>query len=364
MRRLCKFTIAMWLAAAVGNVDTPCFAQAQATPASALLKQLDSSDFDVRSQAQRQLQKSPVDPSLIVEQILRADGESQTRLIGLLEHRFLSDSGAGGEEAERELWRLGHSQLPCSRLAACVLQSNLRLRESRARHAIERLGGVFAYETPDGRVPESQALAPGLGVGFGPHALLHSILLPHDWQGTAADLWHLTRLEHCENVVIYDSVFNSVSHEEVQAVTKFAGGIRIEQRGGYLGLTTTNMASDPSGGVRATPVPGGAAHAAKLQASDLIRAVNEVPVSSFTQLVQRLQPFHPGDVVRISIERDGQPMVLPVTLGSWRGQLTNPEFGVPAPPLYSGPLGNQGPPSPSLPEALPEEMPRFLIRLF
>src|SRR5467141_1259336 len=64
-------------------------------------------------------------------------------------------------------------------------------------------------------------------------------------------------------------------------------------------------------------VQGSGAGAAGLRPGDLVRAIDGEPLAAYDPLPEMVVRGRPGDVVRLTIERPGEPalMVLPVVLG-------------------------------------------------
>lgn len=351
--------LSICLALLIAGMSCPLRGEEPAVAIESLLRQLSADDFESRIVAQRKLAViAESNPGELAARIPRADAESQARLIALLEAVFLANDNTTGETAERALHQLAHSQQSSAGQAAAVLRGASRLRESRARMALERLGAVFAYVRPD-QLPDSpqRLLAPGTGVGIGPEAVLSAVLIPHDWTGTRDDLWHLQRLEHCTGVALYDCVFNNVSQLDIMDAVRDVPGIVVEQRGGYLGLSTNTVAVWDEDGVRGKPVPGGAADVAGLQNGDIIRQFNGAPLKSFAQLVDLLSRHRPGETIILTIDRGDERrgyerLEKKVTLTSWRAHINDRGLSVTAPPPFTGPLGGNVPPSPALPVPL------------
>lgn len=61
--------------------------------------------------------------------------------------------------------------------------------------------------------------------------------------------------------------------------------------------------------------PNSPAEAAGLERGDMILAMDVMPLSEWDDLAARMSLYEPGDVVVLSILRDGQPMDLEVVLG-------------------------------------------------
>jgi serine protease Do len=60
--------------------------------------------------------------------------------------------------------------------------------------------------------------------------------------------------------------------------------------------------------------PGSAAEKAGLKAGDVVLALNGSPITDSGDLVSRLYTFHPGDVITMTIQRNGAQSDVPVTL--------------------------------------------------
>jgi serine protease Do len=78
----------------------------------------------------------------------------------------------------------------------------------------------------------------------------------------------------------------------------------------YLGIAV-------GGGLTITKVePGSPALSAKLQVGDVIREFAGRPVASSTELAELIQNRHAGEIVGLSLEREGKPLELEVQLGA------------------------------------------------
>jgi hypothetical protein len=60
-------------------------------------------------------------------------------------------------------------------------------------------------------------LAPLSGIGFGEPAVLYGVWLHSDWKGTAEDLWHIERLAHWPDLVIYSIRGNGIDRRDLLA---------------------------------------------------------------------------------------------------------------------------------------------------
>jgi hypothetical protein len=94
-----------------------------------------------------------------------------------------------------------------------------------------------------------------------------------------------------------------------------AGQAQTPGYGAYLG-TVPDMAGDVTGvklsGVRA----GSPAAKAGLQRDDVITRIGDMPVTDLQAMTDALRAHKPGDVVPVTVQRDGRPLTISVTLGA------------------------------------------------
>ncbi|WP_437193191.1 PDZ domain-containing protein [Planctomicrobium sp. SH527] len=313
-----------------------------------VLKQLTDQKFGVRVEGQKRLNRiAEATPAVLVNVAEQSEFEIQARIVRALETVFLSHSGDVADNAEKVLMALSHSDLAVADDANLILIANSRLREARARKSLENLGCVFAYAIPI----ESRAgsTAPRVGVGFGEFAVLQTILLSEKWSGTTAELWHLRRLTHHQGLMIYTSKNNGITLDDLLPLQVELPGATITERGGALGVRpstfTTSMIIEEI-------VADGAADKAGLRINDEILMLNEDRVRDFSNLVELLLAYAPGETIQILIRRNGEEMLVPVKLSSWR------DITLGVPPVdrpvsdFVGPLGVARPIAPALPEKL------------
>ncbi|WP_197441925.1 PDZ domain-containing protein [Thalassoglobus polymorphus] len=308
-----------------------------------LIAKLGSSSFVERTEARRELTLSAADNLEALEQAaLSADPETAQRLVESLEHVFLQDDGEVGEHAEEILQHLARSGGAASVPAGLVLQGNARLRESRARIALEKLGVQFIYFSPfaisNGReiFAQKAAILPEIGVELGPAAVLHSIFIHENWSGTTEDLWHFTRLSNHRDLAIYSIKGNNIEINDLYLLARELRGLTIQERGACLGVTSNPFPSPCQVGEVAENGP---ADKGGLVAGDFVFAVDEKPIRSFPHLVLTLQDYNIGDEVTFTINRNGEELMKQVKLGSWREASFNRDKIVDTPPPVVGPLG-------------------------
>lgn len=333
------------------HAQDPPVAQEQVTLES-LAEQLTSNEFQQRVDAQRQLRQVAAEhPSDLLALAEVAPGVS-LYLVPVLEDIFLKNDGKIGEEAEQSLMVLTTLEGPVSISAEKCLRNHGRLRESRARKAIEKLGGEFAYVSPSSMmVSDNQRLM--AAVNFTPESVLDAVWLHHDWKGETQDLWHLQRIAHCPDLAVYSIRGNSISQLDLLRLAAVLPGLRVSERGPCLGITHEGIGGDctVSDVLRGTP-----AEKAGLRPGDEILALNGAPIRSFLHLVASLQSFDLGDKVELEVNRLSDVISIEVELGPWRGVHKSARDTAPRTPSFEGPyserVGLSRPPHVPVPERL------------
>jgi len=313
-------------------------------PVKTLLSALNSDDFSQRVSAQKSLARQAAEnPESLAEAFGDASAEERARLLQLLEGVFLASADEQGDRAERTLMTLADAG---ASTAEAILIGNARLRESRAREAIERLGAHLTYIHPALSRSAPPITAPGVGIGFGEPALLRVILIPETWIGTLADLWQFERLSHHQNLIMYNIRGSRLSVDDLLPLTAKLVGLQIVIRGACLGIESSPGSTTAE--ITAV-IEKSAAAEAGLQPNDLIEMLNDTKVRNFSHLVELLTEFHPGDKIDLQVRRNGDSLVIPVTLASWKAVLARELQALPAPTPFPGPLGFGSPPPPEKP---------------
>ena len=118
-------------------------------------------------------------------------------------------------------------------------------------------------------------------------------------------------------------------------------------RSAYLGISVSDMDPQvanyynmPMGAYVQEVVPGNCAHAAGMQAKDIIIAVGEHEVTGVNSLSKVLRQFQAGDVTTVTVFRGGQILVLDITLDEKPADLPDTVPVTPEIPQDQLPEGN------------------------
>ena len=118
-------------------------------------------------------------------------------------------------------------------------------------------------------------------------------------------------------------------------------------RSAYLGISVSDMDPQaanyynmPMGAYVQEVVPGNCAHAAGMQAKDIIIAVGEHEVTGVNSLSKALRQFQAGDVTTVTVYRGGQILVLDITLDEKPADLPDTVPVTPQTPETQIPEGN------------------------
>lgn len=106
-----------------------------------------------------------------------------------------------------------------------------------------------------------------------------------------------------------------VDQPSPHAAATAPGAAQTPGYGAYLG-TVPDMSGDVQGvklsGVRA----GSPAEKAGLQRDDIITRIGSMPIPDLQAMTDALRAHKPGDVVPVTVQRDGKPLTVTVTLGT------------------------------------------------
>ena len=104
-------------------------------------------------------------------------------------------------------------------------------------------------------------------------------------------------------------------------------------RGAYLGITVSDDTSGQGALVREA-TPGYCAEKAGLQSGDVIQSLGGYKVTCMNDLGRALEHFSPGDTIQIQILRNGEQLILELTLDE-RPKTTNTDASEPTEPTES-----------------------------
>ena len=287
-----------------------------------LLEQLDSPGYAVRQQALRKLREMGPESIPVLEAGAGAGRPGVlSPTVELLERMFIEDSPDIADAAEKALERLALSGPTATSLEArAVLAGNQHIRTRRALGAIRELGGRVEFNSLDpalrnnpfwGMGGDADGAIPGL-----PLATIHVWLL-QDWTGGEEGLWHLTRLEDAWSVRIWKIEVTNIRGSGVSQAAVQALGARLAHlQADARGAASLGIKCNPDCRV-AVILPGGAGHRAGLQENDFVREMDGIPVSSFSQIIDMLLDYQPDQQATLKIDRNGELLDIPVTLGGW-----------------------------------------------
>lgn len=275
-------------------------AESAATDVSALIEQLDDSEFARREAAVNALQQRGADviPPL-VKAAQAGSPEVSSRAVQLLEHFMESDQAATIDAADAALDSLLDSSAPqAAALAGAALERNAPIREQRAIAKITELGGQIQMG------PQLELVNQPQGLLIEPNAMVlrpRTILLGRDWKGGVEGLKYLRRLTHIYKLQLYIEQGSNVPLTEAQALAGVLPGLDVHHRGPYLGIGS--MSNGVTDCIISEVKPDSPAAKAGLQPRDTIVALNDQPIQQFHALVDELKSHAIGDTVTITVQR-------------------------------------------------------------
>jgi hypothetical protein len=248
------------------------------------------------------------------EALLSDSPEVSMRALSVLEAIFLSDDHEANRASERVLQELARNRFDSLAMQAkYILESHQQIRNKRAVSDLLSMGLDIEYSRDlyevDDRTGE---LTP----------MITHIRLTRDWKGGEEGVAQIARLENVHLIYVIGNC--SVSADRVEEILHpIMPNVLVEKRGAaQLGIQATTEPLAPNErGVRITMVtPGKAADLAGIRANDLITHVEGLETPTFSDLVNRLRKFEPGDVIEVIVGRNGRGQdfrVLEVELKGW-----------------------------------------------
>jgi hypothetical protein len=293
-----------------------------------LVEQLGDPDFVRREAALHKLAERGVDA---IDQLVAAaqtdSPEVASRAVQLLERLMASEDAATIDVADQALVVLTASDRPYAMaLADAALRRNTPVREQRAVAKIRELGGQVQYDylrdqfgQPLVGPPLGQPLANPMAAGpddaeDDPNLVPRRIVLKKSWRGGLEGLVHLTKLRHVSNLQLYVVKGCGVPLAEAQSLASILPGLEVNERGAYLGVTSSQVLDRCE--IRDVSPDGPAARAGLLP-RDTVVALDGEPVRQFEDLVTMLTERVEGDEVTIKVIRHGEELNLPVKLDAW-----------------------------------------------
>ncbi|MEO1999605.1 MAG: PDZ domain-containing protein [Planctomycetaceae bacterium] len=276
-----------------------------------LIKDLDSPNFRVRLTASRNLSRVAAGA---VDALRRAAThgslEVRARVIDILKTMYISSRKRDATAADEVLEGLVETgDAEAAMAAKVVLLEHSDLRDQRAWQHIERLGGRRR------NLDQQRVIVPN-GAVFRMQRAVANIELDDQWTGGDGGLKYLKRLSSIDALYLIDGV--NVSQDAVDELFRVIPGLNVQRRGSaYLGIAG---APNPLGGLGclvASVKVNSAAFQAKIERGDVITKFNGVEIPSFEALIAQIKTKKAGDVVRVNVSRQGQPLELDVTLGRW-----------------------------------------------
>jgi hypothetical protein len=311
MLGLCRSILSMTLllplagvAAANERPERP--AEISQKSVSGLIADLDSGDFQTRTQAMQKLAAAGV-PA--IEPLLKAaEGDSleaAVRAVSILSDIYVNVDDDAVETAEQALEQLAAStNRSVAGRADRALNSHYSIRKKRAVAHIERLGGHVEFKsTTDIRVAHSTETE------------IQWVALLDRWKGGDEGLKHVRRLSELR--ILYVIKGSEVSQEALDELKREFPQLDIQPRPrAHLGISGSGL--DGNGGIQVASVrEGSAAHKAGIQPNDVITKFDGEALTSFPALIELLESKDAGEKVEAELHRDGRRLTIEIEMGGW-----------------------------------------------
>lgn len=279
------------------------------------IQELDHESFAVRKQASRELAHAGAAVlAPLVEALKEGSPERRVRVVELIGQIYSLGEDASFERAELALEEITQQESGSLRAhARKVLQTNLDVRERLAVAAIRKLGGSVIYTSPfKNQDPGDPEAVPNTKI-----QVISFVVINRDWTGGDEGLRHLRRLPQLTSMYRVKSA--DITDEAVEALRLDMPNLRVETRGpAYLGIGKSGTNLGNMQGCHIDEVkPGAAAEKAGVRPDDVITHFDNQPVKDFPELISLIGEKVPGDVVPITVLRNGQTVELKAELTVW-----------------------------------------------
>lgn len=317
-----------------------------------LMRQLLAEDFGQRLDAERKLAATPTAEALerLLQVAAEEPAEAAERAMRILERWLVAAPLPLALAVDQGLSQLRYDAPPdIANLSRQMLQTHRRLRWERATDLLRGLGAkvdwgpdyaalleddfvrqehpeieaalmeiferlrrpvVTDLDAPQADdLPASPPAEPRQTFPRAPR----NVFLTRQWKGTEADLELLRLLTGASRVQVFLVRGCNVSRQAALQATADLEDVSVEERGPSLGVSSEERGHCAIDEV----LPGGAAERAGIRAGDIVVAVDNTPIETFTDLINAVGRQQPDDKVQLRLLRGNELIRATATLGDW-----------------------------------------------
>jgi hypothetical protein len=286
-----------------------------------LLSELDDADYQVRRRATEQLVERGAEVLPYLTAPLK-DGslEQRMRALDVVSRVYSRGERSSFYVAEQMLDHIARRGIgSMAHAARLTLESNYLVRQRLAVAEIERMGGqVLLVQSSRPLELEDPEVVDALLARPDDDAVVVGIMIDRTWTGGDEGLRHVRRLSRLQ--VLYRDKKAPLSEEAWNQLQNDMPHVSQQVRGpAYLGITRSEnrpLNGEQGCGIRSV-TPGSAAAKAGMMPNDVVTAFDNHPVPDFETLIELISEKLPGDVVPITVLRNGEPVELTATLTKW-----------------------------------------------
>ena len=281
-------------------------------PVGLLIERLASPKFAERAQASRDLVRMGVPAVDALLEAAKSDQpERSQRAVAALEDLFLKSLDNDEDEATDAAFKaldelsLSDDAVLRSRVEAALAANESELYKNSLEELL-RLGASVRYLEGVSRIDDFGKMTPDVDL----------IFLDKKWTGGTEGLRHVRRVRPNRGLYII-----SGSGIPAEAIAKFKAEsqINVQSRGrSQLGIVNHGFVVVKGGVVVGEIDPTGAAAKAGILPNDVITEFNGGAVTTFDDLVKKIEVTEPGQEIPVKIIRGGEAAELTVTMGSWK----------------------------------------------